>query len=316
MFNFASGIDLGPDFIKNVQAFEAMKKNIPVTGNPGILENPEMLSEAYGISGTSGGLFDPKDSSAIPTLDEYYSKNKYGSLLDDYYKSDMFDSDAYYNVSPIQPTVSIFHKLFGGRGPGQMQQLGNFDDYLKQQYQMVQDTNPLRIKRTPEDLAKRQLITDAYGQMGFDGGPTEGARPGITELPGPGEPPMPMIPGIGGRPPAYGEIYEPGGGQPLLGPDGNPMPIGLPKGPVGGPKIFDSTIGEVPPPGSGQPRGGSGIETLMPEEEGYKKYIASDANPFESMGISSLGQDALRQMIFERNNPQINQERNYKSYIG
>ena len=61
---------------------------------------------------------------------------------------------------------------------------------------------------------------------------------------------------------------------------------------------------------------GPGIETLMPEEEGYKKYIASDTNPFESMGISSLGQDALRQMIFERNNPQVNQERNYKSYIG
>jgi len=269
MFNFASGIDfdLGPDFIKNMQAFEAMKKNIPVTGNPGILENPD---GTVGISGTSGGLFDPKDSSAIPTLDEYYSKNKYGSLLDDYYKSDMFDSDAYYNVSPIQPTVQLFHKLFGGRGPGQMQQLGNFDDYLKQQYQMVQNTNPLKVKRTPEDLAKRQLITDAYKQMGFEASddmgfrPGEGARPGITELPGPGEPPMPISPGIGG----------------------------------------------------GQPGGGSGIETLMPEEEGYKKYIASDTNPFESMGVSSLGQDALRQMIFERNNPQANQSRGYKSYIG
>ena len=61
---------------------------------------------------------------------------------------------------------------------------------------------------------------------------------------------------------------------------------------------------------------GPGIETLMPEEEGYKKYIASDTNPFESMGISSLGQDALKQMIFERNNPQANQSRGYKSYIG
>tara|TARA_R110001583_G_scaffold72894_1_gene203513 strand:- start:43 stop:684 length:642 start_codon:yes stop_codon:yes gene_type:complete len=60
-----------------------------------------------------------------------------------------------------------------------------------------------------------------------------------------------------------------------------------------------------------------GIEALMPaEEEGYKKYIASDTNPFESMGISSLGQDALKQMIFERNNPQANQSRGYKSYIG
>lgn len=96
------------------------------------------------------------------------------------------------------------------------------------------------------------------------------------------EPSMPMLPGIGRPPflppPAYGEIYEPGGGRPV---------------------------------------GESGIEALIPaEEEGYKKYIASDTNPFESMGVSSLGQDALRQMIFERNNPQVNQERNYKSYIG
>ena len=59
-----------------------------------------------------------------------------------------------------------------------------------------------------------------------------------------------------------------------------------------------------------------GIEALMPEEEGYKKYIASDTNPFESMGVSSLGQDALKQMIFERNNPQANQSRGYKNYIG
>jgi len=268
MFNFSYGPVgnfLGPNFTEQMQALKEQLKAPPPEAISGIISDPNAEI-------ASGGLFDPKDSSAIPTLDEYYSKNKYGSLLDDYYKSDMFDSDAYYNVSPIQPTVSTFHKLFGGRGPGQMQQLGNFDDYLKQQYQMVQDTNPLRIKRTPEDLAKRQLITDAYGQMGFDGGPTEGARPGITELPGPGEPPMPMIPGIG-RPPF------------------------------------------LPPPASG---GGSGIETLMPaeEEEGYKKYIASDTNPFESMGVSSLGQDALRQMIFERNNPQVNQERNYKSYIG
>ena len=61
-----------------------------------------------------------------------------------------------------------------------------------------------------------------------------------------------------------------------------------------------------------------GIAALMPavEEEKYKKYVASDTNPFESMGVSSLGQDALRQMIFERANPSVNQQKNYKSYIG
>ena len=104
---------------------------------------------------------------------------------------------------------------------------------------------------------------------------------------------------------------------PNRNPDGSPI--------VGHPEMFDNPPKGVPstyptsPMISVDPEEsrGPGIETLMPEEEeGYKKYIASDTNPFESMGISSLGQDALRQMIFERNNPQVNQERNYKSYIG
>ena len=99
------------------------------------------------------------------------------------------------------------------------------------------------------------------------------------------------IPGVDNRVDFLGRVIEPGIG-------------------IRPPRIPDSNAGSA----SGvRP----GIEALMPaEEEGYKKYIASDTNPFESMGVSSLGQDALRQMIFERNNPQVNQERNYKSYIG
>tara|TARA_R110000744_G_scaffold192776_1_gene311916 strand:- start:398 stop:997 length:600 start_codon:yes stop_codon:yes gene_type:complete len=99
------------------------------------------------------------------------------------------------------------------------------------------------------------------------------------------------IPGVDNRVDFLGRVIEPGIG-------------------IRPPRIPDSNAGSA----SGvRP----GIEALMPaEEEGYKKYIASDTNPFESMGISSLGQDALKQMIFEKNNPQANQSRGYKSYIG
>ena len=114
------------------------------------------------------------------------------------------------------------------------------------------------------------------------------------------------------RPPAYGEIYEPGGGS-IPGVDNRVDFLG---------RVIEPGIG-IRPPRIPDSNAGSasgvrpGIEALMPaEEEGYKKYIASDTNPFESMGISSLGQDALKQMIFERNNPQANQSRGYKSYIG
>ena len=107
-----------------------------------------------------------------------------------------------------------------------------------------------------------------------------------------------------GVPPISGQIVDiPGGPGGETAPDRNPdgSPI------VGHPEMYDRP----------EPIARPGIEALMPaEEEGYKKYIASDTNPFESMGISSLGQDALKQMIFERNNPQANQSRGYKSYIG
>ena len=113
------------------------------------------------------------------------------------------------------------------------------------------------------------------------------------------------IPGVDNRVDFLGRVTEPSYVDPM------PTP----------PMIAPPGIGIRPPrfPSTSTPQAGvvPGIEALMPaEEEGYKKYIASDTNPFESMGISSLGQDALKQMIFERNNPQANQSRGYKSYIG
>ena len=106
------------------------------------------------------------------------------------------------------------------------------------------------------------------------------------------------IPGVDNRVDFLGRVTEPSYVDPMPTPDYI----------QGGPAIL---------PKEPEPIARPGIEALMPaEEEGYKKYIASDTNPFESMGISSLGQDALKQMIFEKNNPQANQSRGYKSYIG
>ena len=72
-------------------------------------------------SGIFGGqLVNTKpDPNFIPT---YTGDSEYGSLLNDYYQSDMFDRDAYFNVSPIQPTISLMNPLFGSMGPGQMGQ--------------------------------------------------------------------------------------------------------------------------------------------------------------------------------------------------
>ena len=191
----------------------------------------------------------------IPT---YKGDSEYGSLLNDYYQSDMFDRDAYFNVSPIQPTVSLMNPLFGSMGPGAMGQLGNFNDYLKQQYQMVQDTNPLRIKRTPEDLAKRDLIRKAYDTMGF-GNPQPTLSPGTSALN-----PIPQDPGT------IQELLGSGGGAKLpMRPDGSimqPLPVQ-----------------------------GDGIRDLLPmqpdnrslEEKMIERYGSMDNVPLYNLGFGS-----------------------------
>ena len=81
-------------------------------------------------SGIFGGqLVNTKpDPNFIPT---YTGDSEYGSIMNDYYQSEMFDRDAYTNVSAIQPTISLMNPLFGSMGSGQMGQMGNFNDFLK-----------------------------------------------------------------------------------------------------------------------------------------------------------------------------------------
>ena len=173
-------------------------------------------------SGIFGGLLanTKPDPNFIPT---YSGNSEYGSIMNDYYQSEMFDRDAYTNVSPIQPTISLMNPLFGQMGPGQMGQMGNFNDFLKSRYEGMLSQMPSKVKRSQEYMDKMDLYGDAYNKMGF-GNPSEGL-PGTGAIMGPG---------------AFNPYdVDPEAMQQLLGPDGNPMPIGLPKDPVGGPKIPD-----------------------------------------------------------------------------
>ena len=147
-------------------------------------------------------------------------ENPYTSLINDYVQSDYFDRSPFENAPNILAQYSmqdpIFGQITGGYNPYRTE---GFNDYLKQQYQMVQKTDPLRIKRSPEDIAKRDLIRKAYGTMGF--GNQSGKLPGILN-------PMPQ---------------DPGAIQKLLGPDGNPMiPFPGDTSPVAGPKIPDMSL--------------------------------------------------------------------------
>jgi len=182
---------------------------------------PGFTEPSQPLGGISSLTPDPEfQKTHIPT---YSGNSKYGSIMDDYYQSEMFDRDAYFNVSPIQPTVSIFNPLFGGMGPGQMSQMGNFNDFLKSNYESMLSQMPSKVKRSQEYMDKMDLYGDAYNKMGF-GNPSEGL-PGTGAIMGPG---------------AFNPYdVDPEAMQQLLGPDGNPMPIGLPKDPVGGPKIPD-----------------------------------------------------------------------------
>ncbi len=145
----------------------------------------------------------------IPT---YTGDSEYGSIMNDYYQSDMFDRDAYFNVPGIQPMISINNPLFGQMGVGQMGQMGNFNDFLKSRYETMVSQMPSKVARSQEYMDKMDLYGEAYDIMGF-------GNPQPTLAPGTGMP------------------QDPEAIQQLLGPDGNPMPIGLPKGPVGGPAL-------------------------------------------------------------------------------
>ena len=135
----------------------------------------------------------------IPT---YKGDSKYGSIMDDYYQSEMFDRDAYFNVSPIQPTISLMNPLFGSMGPGQMGQMGNFNDFLKSRYETMLSSMPSKVARSQEYMDKFNLYGDAYDKMGF-GNPRPTLAPGTAALN-----PIPQ---------------DPGTIQKLLGPDGKPM---------------------------------------------------------------------------------------------
>jgi len=171
-------------------------------------------------SGIFGGqLVNTKpDPNFIPT---YTGDSEYGSIMNDYYQSDMFDRDAYFNVSPIQPTISLMNPLFGSMGPGSMGQMGNFNDFLKSEYEQMLSNAPARIKRSQEYMDKMDLYGEAYDKMGF-GNP----RPTL----GPGSMPDPeaiqkLIGGtsIGGISPIEG-FNPPAPGEPIV----RPLPIAGP----------------------------------------------------------------------------------------
>jgi hypothetical protein len=153
-------------------------------------------------SGIFGGqLVNTKpDPNFIPT---YTGDSEYGSIMNDYYQSEMFDRDAYTNVSPIQPTISLMNPLFGSMGPGQMGQMGNFNDFLKSRYESMLSQMPSKVKRSQEYMDKMDLYGEAYDKMGF-GNPQPTLAPGTAALN-----PIPQDPGdiqklIGGISPIDG----------------------------------------------------------------------------------------------------------------
>ena len=214
----------------------------------------------------------------IPT---YKGDSKYGSIMDDYYQSEMFDRDAYFNVSPIQPTISLMNPLFGSMGPGSMGQMGNFNDFLKSEYEQMLSNAPARIKRSQEYMDKMDLYGEAYDKMGF-GNP----RPTL----GPGSMP------------------DPEAIQKLLGPDGNPMiPFPGDTSPVGGPKIPDMSL-PIAGPGTLPSLPSMPTPPLSPKPEFPGPQFPGFPNPQKVPG--QYNQDDLLQGIeglFKQYMPQSNQ---------
>tara|TARA_R100000081_G_C4790829_1_gene157619 strand:+ start:177 stop:1073 length:897 start_codon:yes stop_codon:yes gene_type:complete len=143
----------------------------------------------------------------IPT---YKGDSKYGSIMDDYYQSEMFDRDAYFNTPLAQPMISIDNPLFGQMGVGQMSRMGNFNEFLKSNYESMLSQMPAKVVRSQEYMDKFNLYRDAYDKMGF-GNPQPTLAPGTAALN-----PIPQDPG------AIQGLLGSGGGA-NFGPAG-PMP--------------------------------------------------------------------------------------------
>ena len=206
----------------------------------GILESPEMLAGASSvltrqidpIQAGIAGMIPARNKllagkpdlefqkTFIPT---YKGDSKYGSIMDDYYQSEMFDRDAYFNTPLTEPMISLNSPLFGQMGVTQTRQMGNFNDFLKSRYETMLSSMPSKVARSQEYMDKFNLYGDAYDKMGF-GNPSEGF-PGTSALN-----PIPQ---------------DPEAIQQLLGPDGKPMqPFTGDASPVGGPAIdFNAPIG-------------------------------------------------------------------------
>lgn len=236
-------------------------------------------------SGIFGGqLVNTKpDPNFIPT---YTGNSEYGSIMNDYYQSEMFDRDAYTNVSPIQPTISLMNPLFGPMGPGQMGQMGNFNDFLKSRYESMLSSMPSKVKRSQEYMDKMDLYGEAYNKMGF-GNPSEGL-PGTGAIMGPGTSVLNPVP------------QDPEAIQKLLGPDGNPMiPFIGDTSPVGGPKIPDMSL-PIPGPGT--------LPSMPTPPLSPKPEFPGPTNPQRLPG--QYNQDDLLQGIeglFKQYMPQSNQ---------
>ncbi len=122
----------------------------------------------------------------IPT---YKGDSKYGSIMDDYYQSEMFDRDAYFNTPLAEPMISLNSPLFGQMGVTQTRQMGNFNDFLKSRYETMLSSMPSKVARSQEYMDKFNLYGDAYDKMGF-GNPQPTLAPGTAALN-----PIPQDPG-------------------------------------------------------------------------------------------------------------------------
>ena len=167
-------------------------------------------------------------------------ENPYTSLINDYVQSDYFDRTPFLDppraVAQYSIQDPIFGQVTGGYNPYRTE---GFNDYLKQQYQMVQSTDPLRIKRSPEDLAQRDLIRSAYEKMGFgQTSPGIGAGIGIQQPPN-----------------------DPDATQQLLGPGGYALkPIPSPPTPL------PDDVQRIPP-----------TATFSPDSDPYANYNVAEA---------------------------------------